>query len=139
MQYKILAVDDNPINLDLIQKSVVDTSYQIITTTSGEESLKVAAEELPDLILLDVMMPGMDGFTVCQKLKENETTRQIPVIFLSAKIRPEDKARGLAVGGIDYLSKPFNSIELIARIRAHIASKIENEDIEFAALPESHY
>jgi CheY-like chemotaxis protein len=128
MQYKILAVDDNPINLDLIQKSLVDTSYQIITTTSGEEALKIAVDKIPDLILLDVMMPGIDGFTVCKRLKENEITRPIPIIFLSAKIRPEDKARGLAIGGIDYLSKPFNSLELNARIRAHISSRRQSED-----------
>jgi len=129
MHYKILAVDDNPINLDLIEKSLVDTSYQLLKTTSGREAIKMAGDIRPDLILLDVSMPVLDGFQVCKILKENNQTRHIPVIFLSAKIDPEVKAQGLALGGSDYLTKPFNSLELNARIRAQLAHKRENADI----------
>jgi DNA-binding response OmpR family regulator len=129
MHYKILAVDDNPINLDLLEKSLVDSRYTILRTTSGEEALKIAAEERPDLILLDVMMPHMDGFEVCRKLQAQETTRFIPVIFLSAKNEVQFKARGLALGGIDYLTKPFNPLELNARVRSHLSHRQNNLEI----------
>lgn len=122
-KYKILAVDDNPINLKLLSRALINTNYEIYTASSGEEALKVAKEVLPDLILLDVMMPGMDGYEVCKKLQEEERTAFIPVIFLSAKNEPVDKAKGLALGAVDYLTKPFNPLEINARVRTHLAAR----------------
>jgi|GEM_PF-3170787 CheY-like chemotaxis protein len=122
-KYKILAVDDNPINLKLLSRALINTNYEIYTASSGEEALKVAREVVPDLILLDVMMPGMDGYQVCKKLQEDPHTAFIPVIFLSAKNEPVDKAKGLALGAVDYLTKPFNPLEINARVRTHLSAR----------------
>ncbi len=122
-KYKILAVDDNPINLKLLSRALINSNYKIYTATSGGEALKVARKVLPDIILLDVMMPGMDGYQVCKKLQENEKTAFIPVIFLSAKNEPVDKAKGLVLGAVDYLTKPFNPLEINARVRTHLAAR----------------
>ena len=121
MQYKILAVDDNPINLKLITKYLSNANYQIITADCGKEALKAAFKERPDIILLDIMMPDMDGYEVCRRLQQREETRYIPVIFLSAKNESVDVARGLAVGAVDYLTKPFDPMEIDARVRTHLA------------------
>ncbi len=129
MPYKILAVDDNPINLDLLEKSLVDSDYTFLRATSGEQGLQMALEQRPDLILLDVVMPQMDGFEVCRRLQAEETTRYIPVIFLSARNEVQFKARGLALGGTDYLTKPFNALELNARIRSHLSHRRHNIEI----------
>ncbi len=120
MQYKILAVDDNPINLKLLSRALIHSNYQLMTTTSGAEALQLAEREWPDLILLDVILPEMDGYEVCKKLQENEATALIPVIFLSAKNESVDKARGLGLGAIDYLTKPFDPVEINARVRTHL-------------------
>ncbi len=122
-KYKILAVDDNPINLKLLSRALIYTNYEIHTASSGEEALKIAREVVPDLILLDVMMPGMDGYEVCKKLQEDPRTAFIPVIFLSAKNEPVDKAKGLALGAVDYLTKPFNPLEINARVRTHLSAR----------------
>ncbi len=122
-KYKILAVDDNPINLKLLSRALIYTNYEIYTASSGEEALKTAREVVPDLILLDVMMPGMDGYEVCKKLQEDPRTAFIPVIFLSAKNEPVDKAKGLALGAVDYLTKPFNPLEINARVRTHLSAR----------------
>ncbi len=120
-KYKILAVDDNPINLKLLSRALIYTNYEIFTASSGEEALKIAREVVPDLILLDVVMPGMDGYEVCKKLQEDPRTAFVPVIFLSAKNEPVDKAKGLALGAVDYLTKPFNPLEINARVRTHLS------------------
>ncbi len=122
-KYKILAVDDNPINLKLLSRALIYTNYEIYTASSGEEALKIAREVVPDLILLDVMMPGMDGYEVCKKLQEDPRTAFVPVIFLSAKNEPVDKAKGLALGAVDYLTKPFNPLEINARVRTHLTAR----------------
>ena len=122
-KYKILAVDDNPINLKLLSSALINSNYQIFTASSGKEALELVHSVLPDLILLDVMMPDMDGYQVCKKLQENEETRFIPVIFLSARNDAMDKAKGLAIGAVDYLTKPFNPLEISARVRTHLTSR----------------
>ncbi len=122
-KYKILAVDDNPINLKLLSRALINTKYEIYTASSGEEALRIAQEVHPDLILLDVIMPGMSGYEVCKKLQENEETAYVPVIFLSAKNEPVDKAKGLALGAVDYLTKPFNPLEINARVRTHLSAR----------------
>ncbi|HID39159.1 MAG TPA: response regulator [Calditrichaeota bacterium] len=120
MRYKILAVDDNTLNIKLLRHALVDPNYEIYTAISGEEALEKAAKHKPDLILLDVVMPGMDGFEVYRRLQENKETADIRVLFLSAKNEAIDKTRGLALGAIDYLTKPFDMTEINARIRNHL-------------------
>ncbi len=121
MKYKILAVDDNPINTKLLARTLVNSEYDILTAGSGKEALELAQKELPDLILLDVMMEDMDGYEVCAHLQNQPETEHIPVIFLSAKNESVDKAKGLAVGAVDYLTKPFDPVEINARVRTHLA------------------
>ncbi len=121
MKYKIIAADDNPINIKLLVRALVNSEYQILTAASGREALEIAKRELPDLILLDIMMDDMDGYEVCMQLQNSESTRDIPVIFISAKNEAEDKARGLAAGAVDYLTKPFNPQEINARVSSHLA------------------
>ncbi len=122
-KYKILAVDDNPINLKLLSSALISSDYKIYTASSGKEALNLVRSVLPDLILLDVMMPDMDGYQVCKKLQESEETRFIPVIFLSARNDAMDKAKGLAMGAVDYLTKPFNPLEISARVRTHLSAR----------------
>ncbi len=122
-KYKILAVDDNPINLKLLSSALINSDYEIFTASSGQQALELTHSVLPDLILLDVMMPDMDGYEVCKKLQEDERTRYIPVIFLSARNEAVDKAKGLALGAVDYLTKPFNPLEINARVRTHLTSR----------------
>lgn len=121
MEHKILAVDDNNINLKLLNRTLSNNNFSVLTASSGKEAIEITNKERPDLILLDVLMPEMDGYEACKILKSNEDTKHIPVIFLSAKNETIDKARGLALGGSDYLTKPFDPIEIIARIRSHIS------------------
>ena len=126
----ILIVDDVPKNLQLlvtILKS--EDKYDIAAATSGEKALKIVAGVPPDLILLDVMMPDMDGLEVCRQLKATETGRDIPVIFLTAKTGVKDILRGFQAGGVDYVIKPFNGTELIARVDTHIELKQSREKL----------
>ncbi len=121
MEHKILAVDDNNINIKLLSRTLTNNNFSVLTASSGKEAIEITNTEKPDLILLDVLMPEMDGFETCTILKENKDTKHIPVIFLSAKNETIDKARGLALGGSDYLTKPFDPVEIVARIRSHIS------------------
>ena len=124
-ELKILAVDDNPINLKLLDRTLSNNNFNVVSASSGEDALETANREKPDLILLDVIMPRMDGYQTCKILKENNDTKHIPVIFLSAKNETVDKAKGLALGAVDYLTKPFDPVEIIARIRTHLAIREE--------------
>lgn len=125
---RILIVDDNAKNLQLLNKVLLDQGYRVIVAQDGAEALK-AAEILPDLILLDIMMPEMDGFETCKKLKESPLTKDIPVIFLTAKNATEDIVKGFEVGAIDYVNKPFNFSELLARVKTHLQLKFSQETI----------
>ena len=126
---KILVVDDLEVNVTLIKAYLKDAGYEVITANSGKEALTKAFFYKPDLVILDVMMPVMDGYEVCQILKDNEDTRSIPVIFLTALQETKDKVKGLEVGGEDFISKPFNDIELLARVRSLLRIKYYNEQI----------
>ena len=119
----VLAVDDEPMNIELLTRRLVALGCIVLKASSGEEALTIADRELPDLVLLDVMMPGMDGWETCRKLKSNERTRSLPVIFVTARDRAEDLARGFEVGGVDYVPKPFEPLELAARVRSAIFTK----------------
>jgi len=119
-QKLILIVDDTPLNIGVISGALKD-SYKTKVATSGEKALALAsAEEKPDLILLDIMMPGMDGYEVCSRLKSDPATCEIPVIFLTGQTAAEDETRGFEVGAVDYVHKPFSPAVVKARVRSHI-------------------
>lgn len=119
-QKLILIVDDTPVNIGVISGALKD-SFKTKIATNGEKALALAsAEEKPDLILLDVLMPGMDGYEVCTRLKADPATRDIPVIFLTGQTSAEDETRGFEVGGVDYVHKPFSPAVVKARVRSHI-------------------
>lgn len=117
---KILAVDDVPANLDVLSQSLEADGYNVLVATSGETALDLVRRIEPDLILLDVMMPGIDGFETCRRLKAQENTQDIPVIFLTARSELEGVLEGFLAGGIDYISKPFQKEEVLIRIRTHL-------------------
>ena len=119
----ILAVDDTPENLQLIHGLLKD-DYRLKIANRGEAALKIAATlPVPDLILLDIMMPEMDGYEVCKRLKADHITADIPVIFLTAKVEIEDEEKGFEVGAVDYITKPISPPILKARVRTHLLLK----------------
>ncbi|MGD2064265.1 MAG: response regulator [Nitrospirota bacterium] len=117
---KILIVDDVPANLDVLRNILASGGYRIFFATSGEAALRVATEVLPDVILLDVTMPQMDGFETCRRLKKIDGVREIPVIFVTGRTEIEDLAKGFDVGGVDYITKPIKRPEVEARVRTHL-------------------
>ena len=116
----LLLVDDNPTNLDVLVGTFDGQNYELLTTTSGKTALRIAQDALPDLILLDINMPELDGFQTCEQLKEIESTKDIPVIFLSALAELKDKVKGFKVGGVDYITKPFQREEVLMRVETHL-------------------
>lgn len=125
----ILVVDDQTENLQLLGQILQENNYRAALTSSGREALNFTSKTRPDLILLDIMMPRMDGFHVCQALKANEKTADIPVIFLTARTQTEDLVTAFKMGGVDYIIKPFNRDELLSRIRTHVQLKLSREII----------
>lgn len=115
---KILVVDDQPGNVFLLQDRLNREGYEVITAYDGTSGIKVAKEQNPDLILLDVMMPGIDGFEACREISSHEETKHIPIILVTALNSSEDTQKGFDCGAFDYIKKPFNKIELMARIKA---------------------
>jgi putative two-component system response regulator len=126
MPKKILAVDDVPNNLQVLRQILRDF-YNLIFATNGEEAIEAAAKYMPDLILLDIMMPGMNGYEVCEKLKANPLTREIPVIFVTAMSEVDDEAQGFDVGAVDYVQKPVSAPILLRRVATHLALVRVNE------------
>jgi sigma-B regulation protein RsbU (phosphoserine phosphatase) len=116
----ILVVDDSPINLQVLVRTLDGTRHRILVATSGKSALDIVQRTRPDLILLDVMMPGMDGFEVCRTLKANDATRDIVIIFLSALGEVQDKVVGLQLGAVDYITKPIQAEEVLARVSNHL-------------------
>ena len=117
---RILVVDDTPANIQTLTATLKERGYQISVATNGKQALEVLARVTPDLILLDVMMPEMDGFETCRRLKANEQWQHIPVIFLTAKTETADIVQGFELGAVDYVAKPFNAHELLARVTTHL-------------------
>jgi len=115
---KVLVVDDEMHIIELLQFNLTKRGFDVFTATNGEEAIQLAINEKPDLIVLDVMLPGMDGIDVCRKLRQNVSTSDIPVIMLTARGEESDKILGLEMGADDYLTKPFSPRELVARIKA---------------------
>jgi adenylate cyclase len=137
---RILIVDDTPANIQALAAILKSKGYQISAATNGKQALEVLARIQPDLILLDVMMPEMDGFETCRRLKAAERWRQIPVIFLTAKTETADIVQGFELGAVDYVAKPFNAPELLARVNTHLTIDRlgrENERLLLSILPAS--
>ncbi|MGK7344676.1 MAG: response regulator [Candidatus Nitrospinota bacterium M3_3B_026] len=127
---KILVVDDDPNIALLIQMTLSrNPEYNITTVHSGEQALELIEEDPPDLVLLDVMMPGIDGFEVCRRIKENEKTKFVPVIMITARREMGDKLHGMGLGANDYITKPFNPEELQARVGAHLRIKTLEKEL----------
>jgi len=124
----ILVVDDNPTNIDLLVDALRD-EYRLGVAKNGLKSLAYAQQYLPDLILLDIMMPELDGYDVCIRLKKDQRTREIPVIFITALTSPDQKIRAFEVGGVDYITKPFHASEVLARVRIHMSLKKMTESL----------
>ncbi len=125
----ILIVDDTPDNLRLLSGLLTTQGYDVRPVPSGRLALSGARADPPDLILLDIKMPGMNGYEVCEQLKAAERTRDIPVIFISALDETVDKMRGFAVGGVDYITKPFQEEEVLARVKAHVTIRRQQQQL----------
>lgn len=135
---RILIVDDTPANIQTLSAILKEKGYQISVATNGRQALDVVSKVRPDLILLDVMMPEMDGFEACEKLKASMEWHDIPIIFLTAKTETSDIVRGFELGAVDYVGKPFNAHELLARVNTHLSMdrlRRENERLLLNILP----
>ncbi len=126
----ILIVDDVSKNIQLLGNILRNMNYQISFATNGEQALLMINDVNPDLILLDIMMPGMDGYEVCKRLKNNPRSAEIPVIFLTAKTETEDVVKGFQMGAVDFVSKPFNSSELLARVNTHVELRNAKKELQ---------
>jgi len=126
---KILVIDDLPENVFMLQDRLVQEGYEVITAYDGNEGIEKAYATLPDLILLDVMMPDISGFEVCKILTNNEKTKHIPIILVTAKASAEDTKEGLESGAFDYVKKPFNRIELMARVKSALKLSEANKQL----------
>ncbi|MCX7822549.1 MAG: PleD family two-component system response regulator [Syntrophobacterales bacterium] len=126
---KILIIDDTPSSLMILGEDL-KSNYEVYVATSGEEALKKIRRNPPDLILLDIMMPKMDGYEICRKLKEDIITKNIPVIFITSKNSEEDETKGLEMGAVDYITKPFSLPVVRARIKTHLELKRKTDLLE---------
>ncbi|HEY8807354.1 MAG TPA: response regulator [Candidatus Limnocylindria bacterium] len=126
---KVLVVDDEPANVELIVRRLSGNGYETLTASNGHDAIAVATKEQPDLILMDIMMPGLDGWQATRLLKGDPKTANIPVVFVTARDRPEDVAQGFEVGGIMYVNKPVEPVELFARVRNAIYMKRLQDDL----------
>ncbi|NDJ54305.1 MAG: hybrid sensor histidine kinase/response regulator [Chloroflexi bacterium] len=128
----IVVVDDTPENISLLVDVLSAKGYNIRPYQNGADAIEAINEHKPDIILLDIMMPGMDGYEVCERLKANEATQDIPVIFISALAQTAEKVKGFAVGGVDYITKPFQFREVLARVETHLALRDLKQQVEAA-------
>jgi PAS domain S-box-containing protein len=129
---KILVVDDNTANLQLVMNLLTEHGYSVFPASDGELALEFIQSTLPDLILLDIKMPGMDGYEVCRQLKANQRTQAIPIVFLSALEDEHDKVKGFQAGGVDFITKPFQAEEMLARVAIHLRMRELTEGLEQA-------
>lgn len=126
----VLIVDDTPTNLEVLQEVLVNANYEVLVAIDGEGAIEQVKYAKPDIILLDVMMPGIDGFETCKRLKDNPETSWIPIIFMTALAETPDKVKGFDVGGVDYITKPFQHSEVLARVRTQIMLSSLQRDLE---------
>jgi adenylate cyclase len=140
MPSRILVIEDEPTNIQTLSTVLKERGYQINIATNGRQALEVLERIRPDLILLDIMMPQMDGFETCRRIKASTAWREIPIIFLTAKTDTADIVRGFELGAVDYVAKPFNAHELLARVNTHLTLDYlhrENERLLLNVLPAS--
>jgi len=123
----ILIVDDSPKNIQVLGNVLGKAGYEISFATSGKQAFSIIDSVQPDLILLDIMMPEIDGYKVCEKLKSKSETKDIPIIFLTVKTDSEDIVKGFKSGAVDFISKPFSYVELLARVKTHIDLKLAKD------------
>ncbi|NOU59981.1 hybrid sensor histidine kinase/response regulator [Marinifilum caeruleilacunae] len=126
----VLVVDDNPNNLKIVALTLRELNFKIVIATNGKDALDLVERTKPDLILLDVMMPEMDGFEVCEILKSKEENKNLPIIFLTAVGEKSKIVKGFELGGVDYITKPFNKEELIIRIKTHLELKFTRDELQ---------
>jgi len=129
MKSSVMIVDDNPINIKLLESVLQEKGYDVRVALSGVFALESASKQAPDIILLDINMPDLDGYEVCRKMKQHQNLKNVPVIFISAKNDVQDKIEGFRSGGVDYIEKPFNSAEVLARIETHLRNHIMQDMI----------
>ena len=132
-EIKILCVDDSQTNLAILKDTFKEEEYQLAFSSSGEDALDIVFDFLPDLILLDVMMPGIDGYGVCRRIKEDPRTKDIPVIFISGLDEALQKNLGFSVGCVDYITKPFDSLDVVTRVKTHLCNQAllkENRELK---------
>ena len=122
-QSRVLLVDDDPVIVRLLEVNFRLEGFHVRTASNGEEALEKAAEERPDVVVLDVMMPGLDGWEVCARMREDPKMADIPVVFLSARARDDDRSHGYALGVVEYVTKPFDPADLIEVVRRHLAGE----------------
>lgn len=137
--FRILVVDDTPKNIQVLGTLLRREGYQINVARNGLEALNIVSKAPPDLILLDVMMPKLDGFQTCRQLKQNAASRDIPVIFLTARTETEDIVQGFEIGAVDYVTKPFNPPELLSRVHTHLALQAARAKLQELSLKLSKY
>jgi DNA-binding response OmpR family regulator len=128
----ILIVDDNATNLGVLFEYLRDTDFKVLVAEDGEGALQRARFARPDIILLDVMMPGIDGFETCRRLKQDDEIKDIPIIFMTALSETVDKLKGFEVGAVDYVTKPVEVVEVLARIRTHLALRQLQKQLQIA-------
>ncbi len=126
---KVLIVDDERLNINVLNELLRD-DYKVMVATSGEQALNVVKKDSPDLILLDIMLPDMNGYAVCRHLKNNEETQNIPIIFITIRNNVEEETLGFDLGAVDFISKPFNNAVVKARVRTHIKLKQKSDLLE---------
>src|SRR5208337_4304500 len=134
MTARVLVVDDVPANVKLLEARLSAEYFDVITAMSGQEALAICERAQCDLVLLDVMMPDMDGFEVCRRLKSNSATHHIPVVMVTALDQPSDKVRGLEAGADDFLTKPISDVVLIARVRSLTRLKMMTDELRMRAI-----
>ncbi|HEY9011630.1 MAG TPA: response regulator, partial [Devosia sp.] len=133
MTARVLIVDDIPTNVRLLEARLTAEYFEVVTASSGREALAICDEQDIDIVLLDVMMPEMDGFEVCQRLKSDEHTAHIPVLMITALDQPSDRVRGLEVGADDFLTKPVDDIQLMARVKSLVRLKALTDELRSRA------
>jgi diguanylate cyclase (GGDEF)-like protein len=130
----ILIVDDNPTNLSVLSLALKAAGYKTRVAMDGESAIEQVREDSPELILLDVQMPGIDGFETCLRLKADQATQDIPIIFITASTDLDNKIRGLSVGAVDYVTKPFQQAEVLARIKVHLELRFLTQKVQEQAI-----
>src|SRR5439155_22523183 len=129
MTARVLVVDDIPSNVKLLEAKLAAEYFEVITATNGEQALARGVSDDPDIVLLDVMMPGMDGFEVCRQIKSNSKTTHIPIVMVTALDQPSDRVTGLDAGADDFLTKPVDDMALFARVRSLVRLKMMTDEL----------